>query len=151
MKTWRLALLLVGLVLPGFAQESMRADANGSAEDEIKKLEVDMAQMIVHASWDQYAAGLMDDYAASDRNGVVQDKAAIMTALRSGQEKVLDLAPEELKIRIYGDTAIVSGHYTLVQRRNGRVDTFFARQTDVFLKRGGRWLLAASQATSMAK
>jgi hypothetical protein len=31
------------------------------------------------------------------------------------------------------------------------VDTFFARRTDVFLKRGGHWLLAASHSTSVAK
>jgi ketosteroid isomerase-like protein len=67
------------------------------------------------------------------------------------REKILDLSPEDLKIRVYGETAIVTGHFTLVQRRNGRVDTFFARQTDVFLKRGGRWLLAASHATSVPK
>ncbi len=147
MKLWLLAMVLV---VPAFAQDAMRADANPSSEAEIQKLETDLAQMIVHADWEQYSAHLVDDYSESDRNGVVQDKAATMAALR-GHDKVLDLAPEDLKIRIYGDTAIVTGHFTLVQRRNGRVDTFFARQTDVFVKRGGRWLLAASQATSVAK
>ncbi len=110
-----------------------------------------MAQMIIHADWDQYSSHLMDDYILSDRNGVIQNKTAMMAALRDGKEKVLDLAPEELNIRVYGDTGIVTGHFTMVQRRNGRVDTFFSRQTDVFLKRGGKWLLAASQATSVAK
>lgn len=151
MKTWWLTLLMVAVVLPMYSQDAMRADGNSAAEDEVKKAEMDLAQMSVHADWDQYAAHLMDDYAASDRNGVVQDKVAIMAKMRSGQEKILDLAPEELKVRVYGDTAIVTGHFTLVQRRNGRVDTFFARQTDVFLKRGGHWLLAASHATNVGK
>jgi ketosteroid isomerase-like protein len=151
MKTWCLVILAASIFLPAFAQESTRADANSAVEDEIKKLEADLAQMIVHGEWDQYAAHLMDDYAAADRNGEIQDKAAALAGLRAGKEKILDVAPEELKVRVYGDTAIVTGHFTLVQRRNGRVDTFFARQTDVFLKRGGHWLLAASQATSVAK
>src|SRR5258708_7247981 len=133
MKRWMLAVLLAGLVLPGMAQDAMRADANGAAEAEIKKLELDLAQMIVHNGWDQYAAALMDDYLASDRNGAVQDKGATLAGLRSGQEKILELDPEELRVRVYGDTAIVTGHFTLVQRRNGRVDTFFARQTNVFV------------------
>ncbi len=151
MKTWCLVILLASIFLPAFAQDGIRADANSAAEDEIMKLEADLAQMIVHDQWNQYAAHLMDDYAVADRNGAVQDKAAVLAELRSGKEKILDVAPEELKVRVYGDTAIVTGHFTLVQRRNGRVDTFFARQTDVFLKRGGHWLLAASQATSVAK
>jgi ketosteroid isomerase-like protein len=147
MRKW---LLAIALVVRVFAQEPMRADANSAAEAEVQKAEMDLAQMIVHADWDQYSAHLMDDYAASDRNGVIQDKSATLSTLRD-REKILDLSPEDLKIRVYGDTAIVTGHFTLVQRRNGRVDTFFARQTDVFVKRGGHWLLAASHATSLAK
>lgn len=151
MKTCWLLVLLVAIVLPAFPQDAMRADANSPDEAEVKRVELDMAQTIIHADWDQYSAHLMDDYVLSDRNGVMQNKAAMMAALREGNEKVLDLAPEELNIRVYGDTAIVTGHFTMVQRRNGRVDTFLSRQTDVFLKRGGKWLLAASQATSVAK
>lgn len=151
MKIWYLTILIATLISPAFPQEAMRADAGSSAEAEVNKAETEMAQMIVHGEWDQYAARLMDDYALSDRNGVIQTKAATMAALRDGKEKVLDLAPEELNIRVYGDTAIVTGHFTMVQRRSGRVDTFFSRQTDVFLRRGGKWLLAASQATTVSK
>lgn len=151
MKICWLLLLLGAIALPALPQDAMRADANSPNEAEVKKAELDMAQMIIHADWDQYSSHLMDDYILSDRNGVIQNKTAMMAALRDGKEKVLDLAPEELNIRVYGDTGIVTGHFTMVQRRNGRVDTFFSRQTDVFLKRGGKWLLAASQATSVAK
>jgi len=151
MKTCWLLVLLVAIVLPALPQDAMRADANSPDEAEVKRVELDMAQTIIHADWNQYSAHLMDDYMLSDRNGVIQNKAAMMAALREGNEKVLDFAPEELNVRVYGDTAIVTGHFTVVQRRNGRVDTFLSRQTDVFLKRGGKWLLAASQATSVAK
>lgn len=151
MKAYWLMMWVVALVLPAFPQDAMRADVNSPDEADVKKVELEMAQMIVHADWDQYLPHLMDDYALSDRNGVIQNKAALMAALRDGKEKVLDLAPEELSIRVYGDTAIVTGHFTMVQRRNGRVDTFFSRQTDVFLKRNGKWLLAGSHATNVAK
>ena len=151
MRTLCLALFVVAVMLPAFSQDPMHADSNSAAEDEVKKVELDMAQFVVHADWDRYEAGLVGDFAASDRNGVTQNKAAMMASLRDGKEKVLDLAPEELNVRVYGDTAIVTGHFTVVQRRNGRVDTFFSRQTHVFLKRGGHWFLAASQETSLAK
>jgi ketosteroid isomerase-like protein len=151
MKTWLLCVCLFGFVLPALAQDAMRADSSSGGEDEVKKLELDLAQMVVHGDWDEYARHLMDDFERTSGSGATEDKAAAMAQLRSGSEKILDLAPEELKVRVYGDTAILTGHFTLVQRRNGRVDTFFARQTDVFLKRGGRWLLAASHSTSVAK
>lgn len=148
MTRWLLLLLL--LMLPAFAQEPMRADPNPTAEAEIQKLEMDLSQMIVKGQWDQYAAQLMDDYQRNIASGI-QDKAAVIKELRSPEAKILELAPEELAVRVYGDTAIVTGHFTLVQRRNGRVDTFFTRETEVFLKRNGRWMLAAEHATAVAK
>ena len=151
MRTWWLVLWVAAMIVPGFAQGAMRADADSPEQAEVNKAEIDMAQMIVHGEWDQYAGRLMDDYELSDRNGVTQSKVATMAAFRDAKEKILDLAPEELSVRVYGDTAIVTGHFTMVQRRNGRVDTFFSRETHVYLKRGGKWLLAASQATSVAK
>lgn len=148
MTRWPLFLLL--FMLPAFAQEPMRADPNPTAETEIQKLEMDLSQMIVKGQWDQYTAQLMDDYQRNSASGI-QDKAAVIKELRSPEAKILELAPEELSIRVYGDTAIVTGHFTLVQRRNGRVDTFFTRETEVFLKRNGRWMLAAEHATAVAK
>jgi len=147
MTKWLLLILI--FALPASAQDPSHAETNPAAEQEITKLETDLAQMIVKGNWDGYASHLMDDYTASDRHGAVLERATVLEQLREGQEKVLDLTPEELKIRIYGDTAVVTGHYSLVQRRNGRVDTFFSRETHVFLKRGGHWFLAASQATSV--
>jgi ketosteroid isomerase-like protein len=150
MKKW-IWLLLLGLCVAAFAQDTLRADANSAAEDECKKLEADLAQMIVKGEWDQYAAHLMDDFEHTNGNGVAENKSVVMERLRSGAEKILDLAPEDLKVRVYGDTAIVTGHFTLVQRRNGRVDTFFARETEVFLKRNGHWMLAEEHATSVTR
>jgi ketosteroid isomerase-like protein len=151
MKTWWFLILLVALGLPVPAQETLRADTNTAAEDEIRKVELDLAQTMIRGEWDSYAAHLMDDYERAASNGTTENKAAVMTHLRSGSEKVLDLTPEELKIRVYGDTAILTGHFTLVQRRNGRVDTYFTRETEVFLRRNGRWLLATEHATTVAK
>jgi len=148
MKKWVLVAVVLGCVSL-LAQEGMRADGNSGAQEEVKKAELDLAQMIVKGEWDQYAAYLMDDY--EHTSTVSESKAQWLERLRSGADKVLDLAPEELMVRVYGDTAILSGHFTLVQRKNGRVDTFFTRETEVFLRRNGRWMLAAEHATSMGK
>ncbi|HKS71980.1 MAG TPA: nuclear transport factor 2 family protein [Terriglobales bacterium] len=148
MRQWVLFVLLFAPF--ACAQEPMQADANSAAENEVKNVEMDLAQRIVKGDLDQYAAQLMDDF-EKNTAGALQDKAAVMKELRSPDAKILDLSPEDLKVRVYGETAIVTGHFTLVQRRNGRVDTFFTREMDVFLKRNGRWMLAAEQATAVAK
>jgi ketosteroid isomerase-like protein len=149
MKRWLVVVLLGSIAV--FAQAGLRADANSAAEEEVRKLETDLAQMIVKGEWDRYAACLMDDFERTRGNGATEDKAVTLEHLRSEADKILDVSSEDLKIRVYGDTAVASGHFTLVARHNGRVDTFFTRETQVFLKRNGRWMLAAEQATSVGK
>lgn len=137
--------------IAAFAQEGLRADANSAAEEEVRKLEADLAQMIVKGEWDRYAAYLMDDFERTRSNGATEDKAVTLEHLRSEADRILDFSPEDLKIRVYGDTAIAGGHFTLVARHNGRVDTFSSRETQVFLRRNGRWMLAAAHATAVGK
>ena len=107
--------------------------------------------MLVHADWDHYAPRLSDDYLRINFNGTEQTKKETLTYLRSGPSKILDLAPENLKVRLYGDTAIVTGRLTAVQRMNGKVITTFTNFTDVFAKRDGQWMLATSQFTTAPK
>ena len=133
--------LLLFLITPALAQST----------DDLKQLEFDLAHMLVHADWDRYAARLSDDYLRINFNGTEQSKQETMAYLRSGPSKILDLAPENLKLRIHGDAAIVSGRLTAVQRQGGKVVTTFTNFTDVFAKHDGQWLLVTSQFTTAPK
>lgn len=134
-------LLLLALALTAQAQ---------SASD-LKQVELDLAQMQVHADWDHYATRLTDDYLRINFNGTEQNKQETLNYLRSGPSKILDLAPENLTVRFYGDTAVVNGRLTAVQRINGKVITTFTNFTDVFAKRDAQWLLTTSQFTTAPK
>jgi len=118
---------------------------------DLKQVELDLAQMLVHADWDHYAPRLTDDYLRINFNGTEQNKQETLNYLRSGPSKILDLAPENLTVRFYGDTAVVNGRLTAVQRINGRVVTTFTNFTDVFTKRDAQWLLTTSQFTTAPK
>ena len=118
---------------------------------DLKQVELDLAQMLVHADWDHYAPRLTDDYLRINFNGTEQNKQETLNYLRSGPGKILDLAPENLTVRFYGDTAVVNGRLTAVQRINGRVVTTFTNFTDVFTKRDAQWLLTTSQFTTAPK
>jgi len=118
---------------------------------DLKQVELDLAQMLVHADWDHYAPRLTDDYLRINFNGTEQNKQETLNYLRSGPSKILDLAPENLTVRFYGDTAVVNGRLTAVQRINGRVVTTFTNFTDVFTKRDAQWFLTTSQFTTAPK
>jgi ketosteroid isomerase-like protein len=51
----------------------------------------------------------------------------------------------DMQVRVFGDTAVVTGGLIEKGTRNGTAYTDTYRWTDVFVKRGGRWQAVASQ------
>jgi ketosteroid isomerase-like protein len=125
--------------------------AQAQSPTDLKQVELDLAQLLVHEDWDHYAGRLTDDYLRINQNGTQQNKQETLTYLRSGASKILDVSPENLTVRFHGDAAIVNGRLTAVQRLNGKVITTFTNFTDVFAKQDGQWLLTTSQFTTAPK
>jgi len=148
-----LALLAVALLpLPGLGQApGVKADADPAAEAEIMKLETELTQLILQGNWDEYSSRLTEDYVRTYANGALQSKQQVLSEFRAPERKVLGLIPEDLKVRVYGDAAILTGHLTMLSRQNGRVTTSFFQFTKFFVKRDGRWLMAGMQLTTVLK
>jgi ketosteroid isomerase-like protein len=134
-------------------QPAAHADATPSADAEIKALELKLPELIVQADWDEYAKHLASDYLHTRDNGQVENKEETMAALRDIKRKiiVMEMEPDDLLIHIYGDTAISSAKFTIRVREAGQVKSRVIRQSDVFAKNDGQWLLVAEQATVVGK
>ena len=57
---------------------------------------------------------------------------------------------DELMVRSYDDTAIVTGRTTAMTVGDSAPQTIVLRFTDVFVRRQGRWIVVASHATRLA-
>lgn len=134
-------------------QPAAHADSTPSADVEIKALELKLPELIVQADWDEYAKHLASDYLHTRDNGQVENKEETMAALRDIKRKiiVMEMEPDDLLIHIYGDTAISSAKFTIRVREAGQVKSRVIRQSDVFAKNDGQWLLVAEQATVVGK
>ncbi len=134
-------------------QAGVHADANPAAESEIKALELKLAGLIVRGDWDEYAKHLASDYLYTRDNGHVEGKDEALASLRDVKRKiiVMEMEPEDLAIRIYGDTAVSNGEYTITVRDSGQVKSRRTRLTDVFLKRDGQWCLVAEQGSTIGR
>ena len=134
-------------------QPDARPDATPSAESEIKALELELPELIVQAAWDEYAKHLASDFLHTRDNGQVENKEETMAALRDLKRKiiVMEMEPADLLIHVYGDTAVASAKFTIRVREAGQVKSRVTRQTDVFVKRDGQWLLEAEQSTVVGK
>jgi ketosteroid isomerase-like protein len=149
-KSW-VWILLVAVGLSVAQEAGIKADTNPAAEAEIKNVEMELAKLLVKEDWDKYAAFLTEDYVRTTSKGNVQNKQEFMGDVRSPDKKVLDMMPEELQVRVFGESAILTGHLTMLARQNGRVTTSFSRYTKIFVKRNDRWMLAAEQSTTVLK
>ena len=116
------------------------------------------ALMAIEAKWD--AASLGNDTAAlagiySDRfisintDGKVRTKAEVLGPMKSGDVKYQVAKADEMKVYLYGDTAIVSGRWTGKFIEKGKHVDATERFTDTFVRQNGQWKCVASHASSI--
>ncbi|HVO80513.1 MAG TPA: nuclear transport factor 2 family protein [Terriglobales bacterium] len=148
-----IALLALALsAMPGLGQApAVKADADPAAQAEIINLEAESSKLILQGKWDEYSSHLTEDYVRTLGDGKVQSKEETLAEFRTPERKVLDWIPEDLKVQVYGDAAILIGHLSVLSRQSGRVTTSFFRFTQILLKRDGRWLVAGMQLTPVSK
>lgn len=90
---------------------------------------------------------LSDDYLSTFPDGTVLDKKGEIEALKSGAVALTEMTPREMKVRTYGETAVITGQSTIKAKVNGQETSGEFRFTDVWIKQNDRWLAVASQVT----
>jgi hypothetical protein len=117
-------------------------------------------QAVLQADLDRFAAMVKGDAATLDRvlaaelsythsNAQVQDKAAFMGDIKSGAIKYLSVEPSDRKVRIFGNTAVVTGGAAVHVIQNGNDLNIKIRYTNTQINRDGRWQMVAWQATRL--
>jgi ketosteroid isomerase-like protein len=95
---------------------------------------------------DQYEA---DDILDTDPSGRVTDKAQDKTDLSSGDLKFQSIEVSDLKVHVYGNTAVAAGTSTIKGTYKGQDISGKYRFTDTWVKRNGNWQAVASQSTKI--
>lgn len=94
---------------------------------------------------------LAPDWTTTDTTGHVLTKAQVMQeAFGSLERRIESGTIDEVKIRLFGDTAVVTGHTVAVGSYKGTRASVNLRFTDVFVRRDGRWQAVVSQGTLIA-
>jgi ketosteroid isomerase-like protein len=120
----------------------------GRAQEQIKKLEEEWATAYIKGDAAALGRILADDYTLTDENGSLSNKAQAIQALASGDTTFESIKFDDLKVRVYGAFAIVTGGEIVTVRADGTSETSTFRFTDVFALRSGRWQAISSQFTN---
>jgi ketosteroid isomerase-like protein len=123
------------------------ASTSASVEEQIKKLETDRAQAVVRADVATLEAQTSDDYTLINANGQLSGKSDTMNAIKSGNIKLTSNELSDLKVRLYGNTAIVTGRSASKGTIGGMEIKGPILFTRVYVKTNGRWQSVAFQQT----
>ncbi len=120
-------------------------------EQELIKLEEDWAKAYV--ARDVKAMGRIeaDDWVYTDADGNVITRAEDLADLASGAFVATSFVVDDLKVRVYGDTAVVTGRQTEKATYKGKDASAVYRITDTWIRRAGGWQCIASHLTKIAE
>jgi uncharacterized protein (TIGR02246 family) len=125
--------------------------AQSNAESEVLKLNKEYEEAMARRDATVHERLFAHDYTYSPGNGKIMGREDHMSFTKSGAVEVKSLRSEDVRVRVYGDTAVVNGMWVSVDKRIGRE---FAerriRYLIVYVKRDGRWQIVAEQRTGVA-
>ena len=144
-----ICLLVLAMCLPQPCVYVSAQDTNSalSSEQEIRTLEDERNRAILKGDAGALQRMTADDYTFITLRGELRTKSEIVKGFRSGSFKYDSRTISDLKIRIYGGTAIVTGRSAQKGSENGKDYSGDYRFTRVYVKQKGRWVTVALQAT----
>ncbi len=122
----------------------------GKVEQSIKALTEQLRQASLKGDAATYDKLLADDYISTNIFGATSTKAQVLENMKSGKVKFEAIDFSDMKVKVYGDTALVistanvKGHFG---------DTEISGQwriVRVWVKRKGQWQTVSFQATRIA-
>jgi uncharacterized protein (TIGR02246 family) len=134
--------LVLAATLAAQAKEP-KADSDAAVSQALKATEqawLDAEKNNDPAAFEKLVA---DDWIAITPDGKTQTKAERAAEIKAAHVSSATLG--DMKVRIFGDTAVVTGTDEAVTMTDGKKSSDHYVWTDVFVKRNGKWLAVASQ------
>jgi ketosteroid isomerase-like protein len=111
---------------------------------EIRALELKIADWYKHRQIETFATLLDDNFVITFEDGSTYGKTGYLSYSASSSTVVESVEIPEMKIRMHGDTAVVTGIYHEKGVDNRQAYDYHDRFTDVWMKKAGKWRLVAA-------
>jgi uncharacterized protein (TIGR02246 family) len=121
-----------------------------NAEQQIKPLQEQGRQAALKGDATFVEKYFADDYVGVGGNGQMRTKAEVIQMFKSASLKYESINQRVLKIRTYGDTAVVNTEAAVKLRLNGKPTSGDFRAIYVWVKQKGKWKEVAFQVTPIA-
>src|SRR5512133_3178792 len=122
-----------------------------TAEEEFLKLEKAFAEAIVKNDLEGIGRLVADDWIIIDPDGGIVDRTRFFEVIKSGALTHEMMESEDFRVRVYRDSAVVTGVTRTKGKFMGQEFSTQERATDVFVKRDGRWQCVLTHHTRVSK
>jgi ketosteroid isomerase-like protein len=142
--------LMCAAVIATLASAPVLAAETAKVEAALMQTEQMLADSLLKQDSAPFKKTLDDTFVFVTPDGSLQQRAAFVDDLDNGNLKVTSTSNDDMSVRVYGDTAVVSYRST---DKGMYKDTDISGQyrwTDVFVKQKGEWRIVATQGTPIA-
>ena len=131
--------LITCLMLSGSLSAQEKSDAAT-----VRALEAKWAESYRQRNIEILSTLLSDEFVITVEDGSVFSKAGYISHTADSKTHVQISEFSDLKVRVVGDVAVVTGSYHEKGESSGKPYDYHDRLTDVWMKSGGRWQVVAS-------
>jgi uncharacterized protein (TIGR02246 family) len=143
--------ILIAVPMLSSGQSQDKKSDIGKAEQEVSALNQKWADAIAAGDMEALDRLFADDLTVTSGNGAVRGKKEEMDDLRPTADiKTYFFNVDDVRVRVYADTAVVTGRARWRINLKGRDIDNERRYTSVFVKQKGQWQIVAQQLTRIA-
>ncbi len=135
------------LLLAAAADLAQPKGGKNSVEQILIQMEHDWSEADLHRDATALQRILAEDWIGIDFEGNVLNKQQALLGIASDSGSLDSTVLRDMKVRVYGNTAVVTGTDTETGDYHGRDSSGRYMWTDVFVRRAGRWQAVSSQST----
>ena len=119
-------------------------------QEQLKKLETDRAAAAVKGDVATIEKQTSDDYTFINLYGQMSDKSQMVNGFKTGRTKLTSNELSDMKVRVYGNTAVITGKADVKGTLGGKDVDGQIMFTRVYVKKSGNWQSVAFQQTRVA-
>ncbi len=133
------AVLLVAIVLLGLTPVFGEEKKDDKTAEAVKALDAKLTEAFRARDFQLMGKHMEDGYLLIDPRGGIHTKTQYLKLLADGTAKFKDLKETDVKVRVFGDTAIVTGLLQVSGKAENKDVNAEYRWTRVYDKKGDEW------------
>jgi hypothetical protein len=150
MKQSKALVLTTVAALLSFSQFAARASDNAKVEQQILKALEQRTQAQIQRDFPSLERLMADECTYTHASSQTQNKTEFIGDLKSGKRTYKALKNTDLRVLVYGHTAVLTGRTGISAVNDGKNTEVSIKFLEVYEKRHGQWQMVAHQSTRIA-